>query len=128
MNCLGLDRGDREGAMRPLLLENSRIRCSMMQTSAQRVLRTLVDQVIFQMEEYQRHSFEIIGLIGINRSPSCGVETTSSDGNEVNGKGVFFSALRDKITRIGMDIPMVGIKDSEPATTAEILKQLLHLE
>lgn len=126
MNCLGLDRGDPEGANRPLLEENSRIRDAMSQTGTRRVLQTLVDHVVFQMEEYRKHSFEILGMIGINRSPSCGVNTTSSGGMEVIGMGVFFQALAEELARRNItDIPVIGVKDSEPEKTEQAVKQLL---
>lgn len=125
LNCLGLDRGDPEGARRPLLEENTRIRRSLEQTNAQEGINVLVKQVIFQMEEYRRNGFEILGVIGINRSPSCGVETTSDDEKEIKGEGVFLHALIREIVRHNWRIPIVGVKDSEPEKTAENIRHLL---
>ena len=128
LNCLGLDRGDPEGAKRPLLDENSRIRCALGQAGAQRKLETLVEQVVFQIEEYRKNGFAVLGVIGINRSPSCGVETTSSGGSEVTGQGVYFEKLQREIERRGWDIPVMGIKDGEPERTAVVLRRTLKAE
>lgn len=128
MNCLGLDRGDPDGAKRPLLEENSRIRRSLLtQTGAQRVLEALVHQVAYLAEEYLKHGFTILGVIGVNRSPSCGVETTSADGAEVAAEGVFLHALKQEFSRRGIETPFAGIKDSEPAAAAETIRHMLRL-
>ncbi len=126
MNCLGLDRGDKEGANRPLLEENSRIRNALIQTDAKRILELLVQQASFQIKEYIHYGFEIIGIIGINRSPSCGINTTSKDNAEVEGKGVFFEMLAEELSRCGFNIPILGIKDSEPEQTKESIIRLLN--
>lgn len=128
MNCLGLDRGDPDGAKRPLVEENSRIRRELTaQAGARRMLDALVEQVVFLMEEYRKNGFEILGVIGVNRSPSCGVETTSADGAEKAGEGVFLRALKLSLSRRGIDVPVRGIKDGEPEKSARTVRAMLHL-
>jgi len=36
-----------------------------------------------------KHGFEIIGIVGINSSPCCGVDTTSDYDAEISGQGAF---------------------------------------
>lgn len=128
MNCLGLDRGDPDGAKRPLLEENSRIRRELTaQAGARRVLDELVGQVVFLMEEYRKNGFEILGVIGVNRSPSCGVETTSADGAEKAGEGVFLHSLKQALSAHGIEVPFVGIKDGEPEQSARTVRRLLRM-
>src|SRR4030042_1116271 len=83
LNCLGLDRGDTHGAERPVLVENTWIRKAMNEPASCEKLNTLADNIIYQIEEYLRYGFTILGIIGINRSPSCGVDTTSENDKEV---------------------------------------------
>ncbi|MCE5189280.1 MAG: DUF523 domain-containing protein [Eubacteriales bacterium] len=92
------------------------------------MLQTLVDSVVYQIEEYRRNQFEILGIVGINRSPSCGVETTSADGIEAEGSGVFLEALKQENARRNWNIPVLGIKDSEPEKTLETITRLLKKE
>jgi predicted secreted protein len=113
LTCLGLDRGDVHGAERPLLVENSRIRNALNQSSPAKKLRIIVDQVIYQIEEYLKNGFSILGIIGINRSPSCGVETTSMNNEEVGGMGVFMKAIHEELNARGIHIDMIGVKTSE---------------
>lgn len=111
--CLGLDRGNVYGADSPVTVENTRIRREMEKEYAQTKLKTLVDYTMLQIDEYTKHGFEIKGIIGANRSPNCGVESTSDNDIEINGLGVFMDALYKEISSRGLEIKMTGIKGSD---------------
>ena len=113
--CLGLDRGDEEGASRPVVAENTRIRREMAQSEPHARLMLLADYVMLQVREYRKHGFEILGILGANRSPNCGVETTSDHDEEVPGKGVFMEELSRRLAAEGLQIPMLGLKGSDDA-------------
>lgn len=113
MMCLGLDRGDRKGGERPVLVENTRIREGLKSNSATAMLDGMVDQVIAQVEQYLKHGFHILGIVGVNRSPSCGVETTTVDNEEVKGEGVFIDRLRKALEGKGVHLGFVGTKISQ---------------
>lgn len=124
--CLGLDRGDIHGAERAVVVENTRIRNALNQSLATKKLKVLVDQVIFQIDEYIKNGFSIVGIVGINRSPSCGIDTTSMNDKEVEGKGVFMESLSKKLKNKGMKIEMIGVKTSEVDKSITKLKKLLE--
>lgn len=111
--CLGLDRGDEKGAERPVVVENTRIRAQMQQPEPRRKLMELADYTMLQIEEYHKHGFAILGIVGANRSPNCGVDTTSMRDEEVAGKGEFMAELTRRLEAIGLEVPMVGIKGSD---------------
>jgi Predicted secreted protein len=113
--CLGLDRGNIYGAESPLLIENTRIRREMLKEPASARLAMLVDQVMLQIDEYNKHGFTILGIVGINRSPSCGVETTSDNDNEIDGAGVFVAAIQKALAAENLSIPVIGIKSTTDA-------------
>ena len=123
--CLGLDRGNPEGAAGPVVVENTRIRRALEQEPAASGVAALAGQVILQIEEYLKHGFEVRGIVGIDRSPSCGVRTTSRDDAEVEGRGVFIEALRDQLYRRGIRLAFAGIKTSEPEKAALTVRDLL---
>jgi predicted secreted protein len=127
LTCLGLDRGDRRGGERPVLEENTRIREAMGHAAPTRVLAQLVEQVVFQVEEYRKYGFTVLGLIGIDRSPSCGVNTTSRLDQEEPGRGVFMEALQDALSVRGLQVPMIGIKTSQPTQALQRIDELLGL-
>ena len=111
--CLGLDRGNIYGADSPVTVENTRIRREMEKAETQTKLKTLVDYTMLQIDEYVKHGFEIKGIIGANRSPNCGVESTSDNDVEISGMGVFMDALHKEISARGLNIRMTGIKGSD---------------
>lgn len=113
LHCLGLDRGDPAGADRPVTVENTRIRRAMEKGEPNAKLQLLISLVLEQIEEYEKHGFEIVGIVGANRSPNCGVETTSEDDAETEGMGLFMSGIRDELKRRGYGIPMTGLKSSD---------------
>jgi len=123
--CLGLDRGNIKGCDSPVTVENTRIRKLMEQEPARSKIRQLVDQVVFQISEYVKYSFEIKGIVGINRSPSCGVETTSTDNREVKGEGVFIEALRNELEKNNINTKFVGVKSSEPEKAVARIKRMV---
>lgn len=113
MMCLGLDRGDVRGGERPVLLENTRIRSGMKSNRSTEVMDAMIGQVIAQVEQYIEHGFSVLGIIGINRSPSCGVETTTIDNEEVKGEGVFIERLRTALEAKGIYLNLAGTKVSK---------------
>jgi predicted secreted protein len=125
LTCLGLDRKDRLGGTRPLLQENSRIRNLLSEPGSMDQLRHKAEEVAAQIQEYQSYGFEVLGVIGVNRSPSCGVETTSQDGQETAGQGVFMELLTDALQGRGQTIKMVGVKTSESEASVQKLRQLI---
>lgn len=124
--CLGLDRGDTHGAEREVVVENTRIRYELGQDKSIKKLNSLADQIVFQVEEYVKNGFSVAGVIGINRSPSCGVNTTSKNNKEVNGEGVFIERLRNKLKEKGININMIGIKALETEEALISIKNLLN--
>ena len=125
LHCLGLDRGDCNGTNRSILDENTRIRALITEDDHIVQLHEKAEEIAHQIQEYDRYGFQILGVIGVNRSPSCGVETTSKLGKEESGKGVFMKIILETLTKYGIKIPMIGIKTSEPETAMEQIKQFV---
>lgn len=111
--CLGLDRGNENGADENVLKENTRIRREMQKENKNKKLQHLVDYVMQQILEYNKYGFEIIGIVGANRSPNCGVDTTSDYNAEIKGKGLFMSELSGCLTKACLSIPMIGLKGTD---------------
>jgi predicted secreted protein len=128
LHCLGLDRGDVHGGERPLLEENSRIRESMKSPAAVRRLRVLVRMLAYQIDEYLHYGFTVLGIVGINRSPSCGVKTTSMNNREVEGQGVFIGELRKELDSRNIHTGWIGIKATDTEKALLSIKGLLSKE
>ena len=126
LHCLGLDRGDITGNLRPAIEENSRIRKVMTQENAIEKMKILIQATVYQIEEYIKNGFTVKGIIGINRSPSCGVETTSKEDKEIEGQGVFVEELQKELLNKGFDIDFIGIKTFEPQKAISAIRNLLN--
>ena len=113
--CLGLDRGDIHGAERPVVEENTRIRRAMEKDGPRQKREALADLVAEQVQEYHKHGFQVLGIVGANRSPNCGVETTSDFDREVEGRGAFMEAIAQRLEAAGISVPMLGLKGSDGA-------------
>ena len=113
--CLGLDRGDVHGADRPVVEENTRIRRAMEKDGPRQKREALADLVAEQVQEYHKHGFQVLGIVGANRSPNCGVETTSDFDREVEGRGAFMEAIAQRLEAAGISVPMLGLKGSDGA-------------
>jgi len=126
LNCLGLDRGNPKGAESEVIVENSRIRKSMNKKTPKEKLNTIVQNLAYQIEEYLKYNFQIVGIIGIDRSPNCGVNTTSRDNMEVEGTGVFISLLQKELKKRKIVIPFTGIKALETKKSISSIKKMLR--
>ena len=113
--CLGLDWGDVHGAERPVVEENTRIRRAMEKDGPRQKREALADLVAEQVQEYHKHGFQVLGIVGANRSPNCGVETTSDFDREVEGRGAFMDAITQRLEAAGISVPMLGLKGSDGA-------------
>jgi predicted secreted protein len=94
--------------------------------------RKMLQPFILQIKEYIKESdkFEVLGIIGIDGSPSCGVNITCcgewggefsglNDINEVidrvnvkSEKGVFMEVLEEMMQESRIHLPMLGLKEA----------------
>lgn len=125
LHCLGLDRGNVNGSRVPVVEENTRIRKQLCQKASIQKVVQLAEQVVYQILEYRKHGFDIKGIVGINRSPSCGVETTSKNNREVDGRGVFIEALDRELRENAVRVQMAGIKAHEMSEAVRTVNKLL---
>lgn len=124
--CLGLDRQDMNGGMRELLIENTRIRNVLEREECQKILRNKANEIVTQIEEYLKYDFRVVGIIGVNRSPSCGIETTTIEGEEKEGRGVFMGILEEELEKKGLELRMIGSKTSMEKESVEMVKRFIE--
>ena len=121
LHGLGLDRSGRvrDGT-------DIGIREALLEEEGQKVCRHLVQLVMDNVKEYQKHGFQVIGVVGNDGSPACGVDTTHYvDRGEGPGQGAFMIVLREELTRCGLDIPFVALQDYEWSERTARIKALL---
>ncbi|MCE5272576.1 2-thiouracil desulfurase family protein [bacterium] len=92
---------------------------------SRKIMRHLAAQTVYQMKEYRFQGFKVLGVIGSEGSPSCGVTTTHDLKNEPGqGQGVYIEELRAQMKEAGLDIPVLGNLDGEEEKTLAWLKSV----
>lgn len=81
--------------------------------------RELIEPIRAQVAAYRQAGYEIVGLIGIGDSPSCGLATTH-EGRAVPGRGVFMEELLQAIPELeGRWLQVPRRYGEDPEATAE---------
>ena len=79
----------------------------------------LVEQVVYQIRDYQAQGFRILGILGKNGSPTCGVRTTSRIIGSPDSEGVFIRLLKQRLEAEGLNICIKGIDDHRQQKAVE---------
>lgn len=95
--------------------------------------REMLEPIVLQLEEYLKHAdeFQILGVLGIDGSPSCGVKYTCRakwggefEGRDVaevfhsckleSGRGVFMEVFEEMLKEKGICLKLEGLFAPEP--------------
>ncbi len=123
--CLGLDRQADRGASTTIETEDTRVAKRMADNACQARCQSLVDDLIYQVEEYRKNGFEVVGLLGINGSPTCGIETSWANEREEHGPGIFIQLLNVACCEKGVTLRQRGITAREPQKAAAAVRGLI---
>lgn len=115
----GLDReahgGRAIGIRESLQTDEGRVAC-----------RRLVDGLVHQIHEYQKHGFEIIGVVCNGASPACGLVTSYHRDGIGPGDGAFVEVLKETFEANGIDLPFVAVRDHEWDENTRMLREFLE--
>lgn len=90
----------------------------------------MADQVVKLVREYEQNGIEVIAYLGVEGSPSCGVEWTHFKVDEPEkGKGIFTEALCKAIANAGVKVGVIGLpEDRKYGDIEELLSKLCNLK
>jgi predicted secreted protein len=86
-------------------------------------LRGLAENLVYQIKEYQKHDFKVLGVLGILASPTCGVGLKYYKGLE-KADGAFVEELKRTFSEAGVDLPIRGLNDLEPEENVALIREL----
>lgn len=86
--------------------------------------RSLARELVAQIEAYRRCGIRVLGILGKNGSPSCGVEETWKNGT-CAGRGAFIEELAAELQDRGVATEMTGIVDHEPEKSLAVIDRWL---
>lgn len=119
LTYLGLDRkrygGRKIGIREALSLKNGKTAC-----------REMAKNIVYQVKEYRRHGFKVIGAIGNDGSPACGVNFTHYRATGPGpGPGAFIKILRQELAREGIKLDFIAIRDHAWKENVRRIRKLL---
>ncbi len=123
--CLGLDRQVERGAATTIESEDTRVARRMAAEENQAICRALAQSLVFQVEHYRKNGFEVVGLLGINGSPTCGIETTWANDRDEQGPGTFIQLFNEACRETGGLLPQRGIRAREPQEAVAAVQDLV---
>ena len=124
--CLGLDRRTDPQVGASVEEEDTRIAGIMKEPESMGKMKNMVEDLAMQIREYQKYGFTVQGLVGINGSPTCAVETTWHSGGPQPGPGVFVALIKERLAQEGIDPPMRGIRTAQPDAAMRAIREILQ--
>lgn len=125
---LGLARQTDRSISASVESEDSRIAQRMKEAAAQAIVARIARNAVQQVEDYLHNDFSVIGIVGINGSPSCGVETTWRNDSETTGYGELISELSNQLKQVDSKIPIRGIKSKNVAQAVKTIRELIDAD
>ena len=122
---LGLDRRADMNKETTIASEDTRVATLMQHFTAKAICDKLAKDVLYQAEEYAKNGFDVLGVLGINGSPTCGVEFNWGDDCEEPRPGVFMQAIQDACKERAFILPMRGVRASQPEEAVNSVKALI---
>lgn len=97
---------------------------------AREEMKKMLQPIIYQIQSYKDAGYKIYSVIGIDGSPSCGVNFTckseswrgefssiknfehlASDFNIENEKGIFMEIFEQELSKVGLEIPFIALNE-----------------
>lgn len=89
-------------------------------------LERMIDDQIYTIQEYLFQGFEVVGILGKQGSPACGVTRTWLDNRQQDGQGVWIRELKKRLATEKLEIPVIGVADYEQDIAIMWLEERLH--
>ncbi|RJP35517.1 MAG: DUF523 domain-containing protein [Candidatus Omnitrophota bacterium] len=109
--CIGLGRRD--------------VRVGLEHPAGMKRLQRLLDDLVFTIREYLFQGFEVVGILGKDGSPACGVIRTWLEDRHQDGQGVFIRELKKRLIAEKLEIPVIGVADHKQDDAIQWLEERL---
>ncbi|MFQ6009782.1 MAG: CD3072 family TudS-related putative desulfidase [Candidatus Aenigmatarchaeota archaeon] len=88
--------------------------------------KKLSSHILKQIESYLGKNYRVVGVLGVEFSPSCGVHQISNGSRHVPGKGIFFEEFDNEMRKKRFQVPVIGVNLNNMFSTVEKLQSLLE--
>ncbi len=87
--------------------------------------KKLSKKLIECIEKYRSKDYKVLGVLGVEFSPNCGVNKIENGFRNVPGKGIFIEEFEREMSEKNFQIPLIGLDLNNVAKTIENLNLLL---
>lgn len=87
-------------------------------------LKKVAQNIVFQIKEYRKYGFQVLGILGIIGSPSCGVNITYYKG-VTSGNGALIEEIINALEAEGLNIPIKGISELNVEESLAAVKDMI---
>ncbi len=88
--------------------------------------RKLSKEILVQIEKYLRADYSVLGILGVEFSPTCAVHQLENGTRSTPGKGIFIEELEDEMRKKNFQVPIIGANLNNLFTTIEKIHALLR--
>ncbi len=88
--------------------------------------RKLSKSVLEQVEKYLRADYSVLGILGVEFTPTCAVHQLENGTRNTPGKGIFIEELEDEMRKKNFQVPIVGANLNNILATMEKIQALLR--
>jgi predicted secreted protein len=81
--------------------------------------------IIEKIENYLRKNYNILGILGVELSSTCGVYQIQNGRRNVPGKGIFIEELEKEMQRKNFQVPIIGLNLNNIFSSMEKVQSLL---
>lgn len=108
----GIDRKFKSGKF---LCENGyRTECKKMSIS-----------IIKQIEKYLKEDYNVVGIVGVEFSPTCAVHRVNNGRKNVPGKGILIEELETKMQKKNFQVPIIGVNLNNVYSSIDKIQSML---
>lgn len=83
------------------------------------------NNIIKQIENYLRNNYEVIGILGVELSTSCGVHQIQNGRKNVPGKGILMEEIEREMQKKNFQVPVLGVNLNNIFSSLEKVQSLL---
>ena len=87
--------------------------------------RKMSTGILKQVESYLAKNYTVVGVLGVEFSPVCGVHQISNGSRNVPGKGIFFEEFEQEMRKKRFQVPVIGVNLNNMFSTVEKLQSLI---
>ena len=82
-------------------------------------------KLIKKIEIYLRKDYNVVGVLGVEFSSTCGVHQVLNGRRRVPGKGIFIEELEKEMQKKNFQVPVIGINLNNIYSSIEKIQSLL---